>query len=125
MIRSIMILFFLFIFLNLHQSSKGDQQIANCNFKKEFDSTGIRVIYEKKDLRTLHRFIINIYINKSLYKSDVFPNNEFIYIPDTLKPNDKIKITVNPIKWASRKAKSKVYKFKYNESEKIIMKIKY
>ena len=60
-----------------------------------------------------------------MYKSDVFPENEFIYIPDTLKPNDKIKVTVKPVKWQSIKAKSKEYKFKYYESEKIIVKIIY
>lgn len=130
MIRCAKVFFLFFIFLNAHSYGKEDvSQITSENFKQELDSTGIKVVYDKKDLRRRHRYTMKIFINKEVYESDAYPENGFIYIPDTLKPNSKIKVVITPdalaIKWTNQIVKSKIYKFNYSESEKVTIKIKY
>lgn len=96
---------------------------------EQLDSVCLKVIYNKKDLRSRHRYIITIFFNKVLYISDAYPDNGCIYIPDTLKPNDKIKIKIKPNgsgqRWTNQIVKSKVFRFNYSESEKTILKITY
>lgn len=130
MIRYTAVFPLLFILLNVYSfTTTNALKITSDNLKQELDSTGFKVIYDKKDLRRRHRYNINMFINKALYKSNVYPENGYIYIPDTLKQNDKIKITVKPSgcgqRWTNEMVKRKSYTFKYSESENVFIKIKY
>jgi hypothetical protein len=130
MIRCTTLFFLFFIILNSHSYGKEDvSQITSDNFKQELDTTGINITYYKKDLRRRHHHNINIFINKVLYKSDIYPENGYIYIPDTLKQNDKIKITDklsgSGQRWTNQIVKRKSYTFNYSESDEVYIEIKY
>jgi hypothetical protein len=115
-----------FIALNTFSSNQSNRlQLTSYNFKQEIDSTCLKVVYYNHGLRTRHIYTINVFINKKLYKPDVYVKDGFIYIPDTLKSNDRIKTTSRAERWASQRVKRKSYNFKYSESDNITIKVVY
>ncbi len=114
-LKIISLLFFIKSFLTTHDST------ATVNFppnvsQQVTDSTGIKTVY-KRPTRSRHQ--ITIYINNVLYKKSVYPKNGFLYLPDTIKPDDQIKIKI----FSNKVIKSKTYHFNYSEAETIIIKI--
>lgn len=93
------------------------------------DSTGIKVEHKNKDKRNRRSYSIEIFINNVFYKSGDRLDEEtgFIWLPDTLKPNDQVRIIINEFKRYERTRKNhiKEYNFLFNEAEEITVKIKY
>jgi len=73
---------------------------------------------------------VNIYINDTLYKSHINADDGFIYLPDTIKDTDKIKVNVkrsdpNRFRRVSYVVKQKNYNFKLSESDSITVVVNY
>lgn len=93
------------------------------------DSTGIEVKDKNKRNRKRHPYTLTIFINKKLYRSDIYDEGSFIYLPDSIKPEDKIKVIVkrdgSGRKWTNEIVKNKVYNFRYMNAQEILIKITY
>lgn len=93
------------------------------------DSTGIKVIDTNKKNRKRHPYTIAIFINKKLFRSDIYDEVDFIYLPDSIKPNDKIKVVVkrdgSGRKWTNEIVKNRTYIFCYKNAKDILIKITY
>ena len=99
-------------------SSNGERIIKTSFLSKaELDSIPIRV-YGLIPIWTKSK--LNVYINNKLYKKSIYPINDFLYLPDSLEPNDKIKVKI----LRDEIFKSKTYKFKYSHSHNKVIKIK-
>ena len=93
------------------------------------DSVGVKVKF--KDRPTVSSYYnISIYINDTLYKYHINADKGFIYLPDTIKDTDKIKVIVkrsdpNRFRRVSYIVKQKEYNFKLNESDRITVVVNY
>ncbi|HSY60501.1 MAG TPA: hypothetical protein VK796_01445 [Cytophaga sp.] len=95
------------------------------NTQQYTDSTGIKVNTKKRHTQ-YQTFLLDIFINNTLYKSgaNLDDGTGFIWLPDSLKENDKIRIVVKEYDAYRYKIHRKEYHFNYMDSEKIIIKIK-
>lgn len=95
----------------------------------EKDSIGIKSKFINKP--TINSdYAISIYIDNVLYKSNVTIRDGYLYLPDTIKNDQKIKIIVYKhfITRHNKKpyfTKPKLYIFNFDQSDKIVVKIKY
>jgi hypothetical protein len=95
----------------------------------ENDSIGIKTKF-KNEPTVNADYHISIYIDDKLYQSNIDIRNGYIYLPDTIKNNQKIKIVVHKyiITRHLKKPfyiKPKLYIFTFDQSDKIVVKIKY
>jgi hypothetical protein len=118
LIKTISIFLFIKSFLISHNSNAASSFPASQSEIINNDSLGVKTVYKKVTSRTRHQ--INIYVNNELVYESVYPVQEFIYLPDSLKPNDKIKVTVT----APHIIKTKTYRFSYSEAQTFTIKIK-
>jgi hypothetical protein len=81
------------------------------------DSNKVKAVFKKKMMRS--RIQIVIYINDSLYQTSAYPQNGYLYLPDAIKANDKIKVKI----FANKYFKARTYKFNYSNAENITIKI--
>ena len=72
-------------------------------------------------------YLLDIFINNTLYKSgaNLDDGTDFIWLPDSLKENDRIRVVVKEYDQYSYKIHRKEYNFHYTDSEKITIKIKF
>jgi hypothetical protein len=93
------------------------------------DSVGVKVKF--KDRPTVSSYYnISIYINDTLYKYHINADKGFIYLPDTIKVTDKIKVIVNRTspsryKHISNVVKHKEYNFRLSESDWMTVLVNY
>ena len=90
------------------------------------DSTGVKV--EIKNRSTQYQaYLLDIFINNKLYESgaNLDDGTGFIWLPDSLKENDRIRVVVKEYYEYRYKIHYKEYNFNYNEYEKITIKIKF
>mgnify|MGYP000962642155 FL=1 len=70
---------------------------------------------------------MTVFINNKIYRSEISPDKSFLYLPDTIQPNDEIKIIVlktksnvlNRNKLTTYKVRQKTYSFLYKETPDI------
>lgn len=118
LVKIISILFFIKSFLTIQNTkASSPEPTETVQFATNTDSTAIKTTYKGRPART--RVTINIYINNTFYKEVTFFHQQYIYLPDSIKPNDKIKIMVvkNDL------YKSKTYTFKYSHANDITIAI--
>jgi len=93
------------------------------------DSVGIEVKDKNKANRKRHPYTIAIFINNKLYRSNIYDEVDFIYLPDSIKADDKIKVVVKPDgtgkKWTNDIVKNQTYNFHYKDAQEILIKITY
>jgi|GEM_PF-3268546 hypothetical protein len=89
----------------------------------EKDSSGITVnVLKNKRKRPYYYSNADIFINNVEYRSGVNVGN--IYLPDSVKPTDKIKVVVKKYRInCDTSIKSKTYVFEFGEADKIVIKI--
>jgi hypothetical protein len=93
---------------------------AGIYLKLEGDSISIKTIIVPKRMPCRSKAIFNIYINNHFYKKTTSSIDGFIYLPDSLRSNDKIKIEI--IRHAE--IKSKIYNLKYSQVRNQSLKIR-
>ncbi len=101
-----------------HETKATDYYLPEASQIIISDSVGVQILYKKVSSRTRHH--IDIYVNNEFIKTYYYPRNGFIYLPDSLKPDDKIKVKVIANK---ANIKTKTYRFKYSKSATFIIKI--
>ena len=118
-----------FLFLKTLLSSHYIQASTNhthATIQESTDSTGVKV--EIKNRSTQYQaYLLDIFINNTLYESgaNLDDGTGFIWLPDSLKENDQIRVVVEEYYEHRYKIHRKKYNFKYKESEKITIKIKF
>ena len=96
--------------------------------QQSVDSTSVKVKIKKQN-DNYTSYSIDVFINNMLYKSgnNIFKNAGYIWLPDSLKENDKIKVIVHKSKRKSYgeiyKIKNQEYNFFFSDSNKIIIQI--
>jgi hypothetical protein len=113
--------------------------------QESMDSTKIKTIYKGQDYKKTSYYIeIEVYVNEEFRDSFTLKNSNNIYLPDSIKPEDKIKLIVtttrynistsnrkqNPAKHKPNKGyykteRRKEYRFNFSKSNEIIVKINY
>ncbi|WP_018342934.1 hypothetical protein [Cytophaga aurantiaca] len=113
-IHVISFLIFIKAFLTI-QDTKASQRIIpqTVQLSEDTDSTEIKTTFKGRPIRS--RVKINIYINDTLYKQYAYPEQGYLYLPDSLKAHDKIKVKI----LGNKLYKSKTYKFKFAHVDKI------
>lgn len=92
------------------------------------DSTGIKIKIKNK-YNYYTSYSIDIFINNVLYKSgyNLGTDSDYIWLPDSLNKNDKIKVFIHHSKRKSGgyifKTKKRAYIFPYKDSNKIVITI--
>jgi hypothetical protein len=94
------------------------------------DSTSVEVKFKNHPYLPAN-YKVRIFINNKIYKSDISPDKGFLYLPDTIQPNDEIKVIVlktksnvlNRNKLTTYKVRQKTYTFLYKETPDISIKI--
>jgi len=123
LLRIVSLLIFIKSFLNTHDSSAAELTSQTITEQTTTtDSTNkVKVIYKSPKNRNISRsrHQINIYINDTLYESAAYPKNGYLYLPDTIQVNDKIKIKI----FANKTVKARTYKFNYTDISDITIKI--
>ena len=116
--KIVSVLLFIKSFLISHDSSAATFfQVSQSEIIKN-DSVKVKIVYKNISNRIRHE--ITIYENNELIYESFYPVEGIIYLPDSLKPNDKIKVKVN----APNKAIiTKTYRFRYSEAETYTIKI--
>ena len=119
LLKFISIVFFIKSFLSV-QDSKAAQSPTPETVQQitDPDSSGIQIQYKSRVSRS--RAKMDIYVNDSLYKKSAYEKNGLIFLPDSIKPDDIIKVKI----LKSESFKAKTYKFTYSNTSNIIITIK-
>jgi hypothetical protein len=94
------------------------------------DSTSIQVNFKNPPYLP-NNYKLNVFINNKIYRSGISPDKGLVYLPDSIQPNDEIKIIVlktksvvlNKNKQTTYKVRKKTYSFLFKDSSDIIVKI--
>ncbi|WP_018342935.1 hypothetical protein [Cytophaga aurantiaca] len=124
-------LFGIFLFIKTLLSSDHAQASTfqtHTTTQQATDSSGVKVNIKNRPSQ-YQAYLLDIFINNTLYKSgaNLDDGTGFIWLPDSLKENDKIRIVIKDYgdNRGSYKIHRKEYHFNYKESEKITVKIKF
>ena len=122
----------LFLKTNLstqHAAASTDYNTPS-NQHQQIDSSAAIKVHFKNRPKVRNSYSISIFINDALYKNKVSVYDGYLYMPDTTSASDSIKVIVYERK-ASRylrisyAIKPQEYLFKFQDADKIIVKINY
>jgi hypothetical protein len=117
--------------LSSYQSEAANQEVFQTT-QEANDSTGVKVEYKNRPYYNCN-YELDIFINNILYRSKIKITDGTIYLPDTIKPNDNIKVIVKhtKIKMLMRNkidvytTRYRKYNFYFSESDNTTIKISY
>ena len=90
------------------------------------DSTSVEVILKNRPSE-YSAYLMDIFINNKLFKSgaNLDRGAGFIWLPDSLKENDKIRIVIKEYSAYNYKIRQKEYSFLFKDAEQMSIKIKF
>jgi hypothetical protein len=116
---------FLKTILNTHDTTASNITKPQTS-QKPIDSSGVKVHYKEKNIHhnTHH---IEVFVNNQLYEYELKREDSILYLPNSIQPNDNIKIIVRKSKrklnYSRVKIKAREYSFKFQNLESITIDI--
>ncbi|ABG58260.1 hypothetical protein [Cytophaga hutchinsonii] len=102
---------FLRIFLTSN-NTKAHRTEPQTIVQQTTDSTELKTIHTGND-KAMYRVTVDIYKNDTLEESFLLENQNSIYLPDSIKPLDKIKVVVSTVRYNIPTSKNRTRSGKY------------